>query len=162
MAGRDSAQGRAAPALYLRADIGILESDYEPNYEKLFIGLDVGSTTVKAVVVDPATDEILWQRLPAPRHQAAGKVPRVPQAHRSRVPRRPPRTSASSSPARAAAASAEHIGAKFVQEVNAVSLAVEKLYPEVRLASSSWAARTPRSSSSRRTRRPARRRRSRR
>lgn len=29
--------------------------------EKLFIGMDVGSTTVKAVVVDPATDEIVWQ-----------------------------------------------------------------------------------------------------
>jgi len=31
------------------------------NYEKLYIGLDVGSTTVKAVVVDPAKDDILWQ-----------------------------------------------------------------------------------------------------
>ncbi|MGH9830846.1 MAG: hypothetical protein ACREDR_47170, partial [Blastocatellia bacterium] len=31
------------------------------NYENLYIGLDVGSTTVKAVVVDPVTDEILWQ-----------------------------------------------------------------------------------------------------
>ncbi len=31
------------------------------NYERLYIGLDVGSTTVKAVVVDPVKDEILWQ-----------------------------------------------------------------------------------------------------
>ena len=31
------------------------------DYERLFVGLDVGSTTVKAVVVDPTTDEILWQ-----------------------------------------------------------------------------------------------------
>jgi activator of 2-hydroxyglutaryl-CoA dehydratase len=31
------------------------------DYEKLYIGLDVGSTTVKAVVVDPMKDEILWQ-----------------------------------------------------------------------------------------------------
>src|SRR5256886_10191068 len=28
---------------------------------KFMVGLDVGSTTVKAVVVDAATDEILWQ-----------------------------------------------------------------------------------------------------
>ena len=27
----------------------------------LFIGMDVGSTTVKAVVVNPKTDEILWR-----------------------------------------------------------------------------------------------------
>src|SRR5688572_6730968 len=27
----------------------------------LMIGLDVGSTTVKAVVIDPVTDEILWK-----------------------------------------------------------------------------------------------------
>ena len=28
---------------------------------KYFIGIDVGSTTVKAVVVDTSTDEIIWQ-----------------------------------------------------------------------------------------------------
>src|SRR5579863_2044857 len=28
---------------------------------KFLVGLDVGSTTVKAVVVDAATDQILWQ-----------------------------------------------------------------------------------------------------
>ena len=37
---------------------------------------------------------------------------------------------ASSSPVRAATGIAKLLGAKFVQEVNAVSLAVEKLYPE--------------------------------
>src|SRR3954469_25533627 len=29
-------------------------------YRRLAIGMDVGSTTVKAVVVDPTTKEILW------------------------------------------------------------------------------------------------------
>ena len=29
--------------------------------ETLYIGMDVGSTTVKAVVVDPVSDEIVWQ-----------------------------------------------------------------------------------------------------
>ncbi len=54
------------------------------------------------------------------------------------------------------------IGAKFVQEVTAVSLAVEKLHPEVQLGRSSSAARTRRSSSSRRIPRADARRRSRR
>jgi activator of 2-hydroxyglutaryl-CoA dehydratase len=29
--------------------------------QHLFVGLDVGSTTVKAIVVDPNEDQILWQ-----------------------------------------------------------------------------------------------------
>jgi activator of 2-hydroxyglutaryl-CoA dehydratase len=29
--------------------------------QQLLVGLDVGSTTVKAIVVDGATDAILWQ-----------------------------------------------------------------------------------------------------
>ena len=29
--------------------------------QRLFVGLDVGSTTVKAIVVDPQDDQILWQ-----------------------------------------------------------------------------------------------------
>ena len=33
------------------------------QFEKLYIGMDVGSTTVKAVVVNPVTDEIVWQGL---------------------------------------------------------------------------------------------------
>jgi activator of 2-hydroxyglutaryl-CoA dehydratase len=37
---------------------------FEPTAEYpqgLIIGLDVGSTTVKAVVVNPVTDEVLWK-----------------------------------------------------------------------------------------------------
>ena len=38
------------------------ERSLEPvTPDQLIIGLDVGSTTVKAVVVDPKTDEILWK-----------------------------------------------------------------------------------------------------
>ncbi len=95
------------------------------------IGMDVGSTTVKAVVIDAATDQILWQRLPAARHQAARKGARILPALRSgdrRLQRRHAR--ACSSPDRAATGWARYLGAKFVQEVNAVSLAVERLYPE--------------------------------
>src|SRR6204780_1549115 len=31
------------------------------HHTKFLVGLDVGSTTVKATVIDSATDEILWQ-----------------------------------------------------------------------------------------------------
>ncbi len=32
----------------------------QDTYESLYIGMDVGSTTVKAVVVDPKKDILLW------------------------------------------------------------------------------------------------------
>ena len=35
-------------------------SNYPSDKNDLFVGLDVGSTTVKAVVIDAATDSILW------------------------------------------------------------------------------------------------------
>ena len=31
------------------------------HHTEFMVGLDVGSTTVKATVVDPATDKVLWQ-----------------------------------------------------------------------------------------------------
>jgi predicted CoA-substrate-specific enzyme activase len=99
------------------------------KYESLFIGLDVGSTTVKAVVVDPRTDEILWsdyQRHDTKQPEKCleflkrieGEFPIEPQKVRIFI------TGSGGSGV------APRIGAKFVQEVNAVSLAVEKLYPE--------------------------------
>lgn len=97
---------------------------------QFLVGLDVGSTTVKAVVVDAATDAALWQDY---------------QRHETRQPEkvleflRRMEASAGISPANTrifitgsgGGTIAEMIGAKFVQEVHAVSLAVEKLHPEV-------------------------------
>ncbi|HEY8462168.1 MAG TPA: BadF/BadG/BcrA/BcrD ATPase family protein [Blastocatellia bacterium] len=99
------------------------------NYEKLYIGLDVGSTTVKAVVVDPAKDEILWQDYQ--RHET--KQPEKVLEFLKRIEDQFPlpysafRIFITGS---GGGGIARLIGAKFVQEVNAVSLAVEKLYPE--------------------------------
>ena len=106
----------------------------DDEHVELLVGMDVGSTTVKAVVVDAATDEILWQDYQRHETKQPEKTLEFLQAARSRdrgisaeqLPR-------CSSPARAAATLATLIGAKFVQEVNAVSLAVEKLHPEVQL-----------------------------
>src|SRR5262249_33251607 len=99
------------------------------KYESLYIGLDVGSTTVKAVVVDPVSDEIVWQDYQ--RHET--KQPEKVLEFLKRIEEAVPiayekvRIFITGSGGSGVAA---RIGAKFVQEVNAVSLAVEKLYPE--------------------------------
>src|SRR5262249_4809776 len=99
------------------------------EYEMLYIGLDVGSTTVKAVVVDPVKDEILWRDYQ--RHET--KQPEKCLEFLTRIeaefpiPTQNIRIFVTGS---GGGAVGNLIGAKFVQEVNAVSLAVEKLYPE--------------------------------
>lgn len=93
------------------------------------IGLDVGSTTVKAVVVDPVTDEIVWDDYQ--RHDT--KQPEKVLNFLKRIedefhlPKERYRIFITGS---GGSGIAPRIGAKFVQEVNAVALAVEKLYPE--------------------------------
>jgi len=99
------------------------------NYEKLYIGLDVGSTTVKAVVVDPVKDDILWQDYQ--RHET--KQPEKVLEFLGRIEAEFPIPSENIRifvTGSGGGGLARLIGAKFVQEVNAVSLAVEKLYPE--------------------------------
>jgi predicted CoA-substrate-specific enzyme activase len=95
-----------------------------------FVGLDVGSTTVKAVVVDAATDKVLWQDYQ--RHET--KQPEKTLEFLKRIEaeagvnRHNTRIFMTGS---GGTGIADQIGAKFVQEVTAVSLAVEKLHPEV-------------------------------
>ncbi len=97
----------------------------------LLIGLDVGSTTVKYVVVDPVTDEILaqdYQRHDTKQPEKCIEMLRVVEEKFPDVPRNAFRVFMTGS---GGASVGKRIGAKFVQEVNAVSLAVEKLYPDV-------------------------------
>ena len=97
---------------------------------KFFVGLDVGSTTVKAVVVDAASDAVLWQDYQ--RHET--KQPEKTLEFLKRIEaeigvnRHNTRMFLTGS---GGTGIADQIGAKFVQEVTAVSLAVEKLHPEV-------------------------------
>jgi predicted CoA-substrate-specific enzyme activase len=97
---------------------------------KFMVGLDVGSTTVKAVVVDAATDQILWQDYQ--RHETKQPEKTLEFLRRIEaevgVNRHNTRIFLTGS---GGTGIAEQIGAKFVQEVTAVSLAVEKLHPEV-------------------------------
>jgi activator of 2-hydroxyglutaryl-CoA dehydratase/predicted nucleotide-binding protein (sugar kinase/HSP70/actin superfamily) len=95
------------------------------------IGIDVGSTTVKAVLVDTSDDGILWSDYQ--RHEGRQLVKvlellRAVEAIHPEVAGPDTRIFATGS---GAAALETCVGAKFVQEVNAVALAVERLHPEV-------------------------------
>lgn len=97
---------------------------------KYSVGLDVGSTTVKACIVDTAADKIVWQDYQ--RHET-----KQPEKCLEFLQRMEAEAGINNENARVfltgsgGGAVAERIGGKFVQEVTAVSLAVEKLHPEV-------------------------------
>lgn len=98
----------------------------------LMVGVDVGSTTVKAVVVDPVSGAILWQdyqRHGTRQPETALEFLRRIEAAFPWVPCESMRVFITGS---GGASLAGFIGARHVQEVNAVSLAVERLYPDVR------------------------------
>ncbi|HEX9596811.1 MAG TPA: BadF/BadG/BcrA/BcrD ATPase family protein, partial [Anaerolineales bacterium] len=100
-----------------------------PEGTPLMVGLDVGSTTVKAVVVNPADDKILWSDYQ--RHDT-----KQPEKVMEFLTRMEDEVGIVAGHTRmfvtgsGAGGVAPLIGAKFVQEVNAVALAVEKLYPK--------------------------------
>ena len=103
----------------------------KPVPEKVVIGIDVGSTTVKMTVVDPTTKEILWSKYL--RHET--RQPEMTREMLREIHAAFPTlkndqirtfiTGSGGSPI------APHLGSKFVQEVNAVTMAVEKLHPDV-------------------------------
>ena len=97
----------------------------------LYIGVDVGSTTVKAVAVRPASQQIVWQDYRRHETKQAEKVLEMLKDLLSDFPDIDPKsirifmTGSGSKPL------CEPLGARFVQEVNAVTLAVETLHPDV-------------------------------
>jgi predicted CoA-substrate-specific enzyme activase len=97
---------------------------------QFLVGLDVGSTTVKAVVVEAVTDKVLWQDYQ--RHETKQPEKTLEFLKRMEadagINRHNTRIFMTGSGGNGIA---DQIGAKFVQEVTAVSLAVEKLHPEV-------------------------------
>ncbi|ASA19744.1 BadF/BadG/BcrA/BcrD ATPase family protein [Paenibacillus donghaensis] len=99
--------------------------------DSLIIGIDVGSTTVKATVVNPESKQILWSDYQRHHTKQAEKALEMLIAIENEFPDiqqenvRVFATGSGSGPI------APHIGAKFVQEVNAVTMAVEQLHPDV-------------------------------
>jgi activator of 2-hydroxyglutaryl-CoA dehydratase/predicted nucleotide-binding protein (sugar kinase/HSP70/actin superfamily) len=100
--------------------------------DSIVVGIDVGSTTVKAVVIDPATKAILWSDYQRHETRQAEKVLELLVAigdqfqdiERGKI--RTFITGSGAGPLR------EPLGAKFVQEVNSVTMAVDYLHPDVR------------------------------
>ncbi len=94
------------------------------------VGLDIGSTTVKAVVFDLHRDQIVWRNYQRHETRQPEKLLEFLCSMESEIGIAPGncRVFITGSGGNSLAGL---IGAKFVQEVNAVSLAVEKLHPEV-------------------------------
>jgi predicted CoA-substrate-specific enzyme activase len=100
------------------------------HQSKFMVGLDVGSTTVKAVVVDAGTDEILWQDYQRHETKQPEKTLEFLRRMEAEVGMHKHNTRMFMTGS-GGGSIADQIGAKFVQEVTAVALAVEKLHPEV-------------------------------
>src|SRR5438034_6709336 len=98
--------------------------------DELMVGLDVGSTTVKAVVVRRESDQMIWQDYQ--RHET--KQPEKSLEFLRRIEAEAgvnPNNCRVFVTGSGGGMIAELVGGKFVQEVTAVSLAVEKMHPEV-------------------------------
>ena len=98
---------------------------------ELYVGMDVGSTTVKAVVVDPATRKILWKDYQRHETRQPEKVIEFLVAIGNAFPDNKREDFKIYCTGSGAGPLAAPIGANFVQEVNAVTLAVEELHPDV-------------------------------
>lgn len=95
----------------------------------LYIGFDVGSTTVKAVVMDIDEDKILWSDYQRHDTKQPEKSLELIKAFEAAVGRENLDGARIFITGSGGSNIGRHLGAKFVQEVNAVSLAVEKFYP---------------------------------
>jgi predicted CoA-substrate-specific enzyme activase len=108
-----------------------IRSHFFKGPEYLSVGLDIGSTTVKAVVVDIQTDTIIWSDYR--RHET-----RIAEKVHNCLKRIENDLGVKSGDFRlfitgsGAGDLNEILNGKFVQEVNALSLAVEKLHTDVK------------------------------
>jgi predicted CoA-substrate-specific enzyme activase len=98
--------------------------------KEFLVGLDVGSTTIKAVAIEAGGGEILWKDYQRHETQQAAKAEDFLRRMEAEVGIREGNCRlflTGSGGARLAPL----LGARFVQEVNAVSLAVERHFPQV-------------------------------
>jgi predicted CoA-substrate-specific enzyme activase len=98
---------------------------------ELVIGMDVGSTTVKAVVMDPDDKKILWHDYQRHHTKQPEKVHELLERILADFPNQPPSGWRLFLTGSGAGPLAAPTGGKFVQEVNAVTLAVEHMHPDV-------------------------------
>ncbi|MEZ4301799.1 MAG: BadF/BadG/BcrA/BcrD ATPase family protein, partial [Polyangiaceae bacterium] len=98
--------------------------------DPVVVGIDVGSTTVKAVVLEPGTLEVLWCDYQRHQTKQPEKVLEFLERIEEAFPQSPRNTWRVFMTGSGAAPLCAGLGAKFVQEVNAVTLAVEKKHPD--------------------------------
>ena len=96
---------------------------------EIVIGMDVGSTTVKATVVDPQSKKIIWSKYKRHHTKQAQLVFHFLEELLAEIEVRSGQVYLFMTGS-GAAALADVVGAKFVQEVNAVTMAVEELHPD--------------------------------
>ena len=98
---------------------------------ELVIGMDVGSTTVKAVVIDPAGKRILWHDYQRHHTKQPEKVLELLERILLAFPDHPAERWRLFLTGSGAGPLSDPTGGRFVQEVNAVTLAVEHKHPDV-------------------------------
>jgi activator of 2-hydroxyglutaryl-CoA dehydratase/predicted nucleotide-binding protein (sugar kinase/HSP70/actin superfamily) len=99
--------------------------------DPVVVGIDVGSTTVKAVVLEPSSLRILWSDYQRHQTKQPEKVLELLEAIEAAFPKSPRDKWRVFMTGSGAAPLCSGLRAKFVQEVNAVTLAVEHLHPDV-------------------------------
>jgi predicted CoA-substrate-specific enzyme activase len=98
---------------------------------QLGLGIDVGSTTVKAVVTDLETDRIVWKDYQRHEGRQLARLLALLTKLETEVKEARAGNIRAFATGSGAGPLERLIGARFVQEVNAVALAVERLYPQV-------------------------------
>jgi len=109
----------------------IAEAEALGRTKPVVVGMDVGSTTVKAAVLDGDTLEIIWSDYQRHNTRQAEKVLELMEEIERCFPKSPRAEWRMFMTGSGAMPLCAPLGAKFVQEVNSVTLAVEKLHPDV-------------------------------
>ncbi len=94
------------------------------------LGADVGSTTCKLIAVNHANNEIIWQKYARHNTKQAETLLELLDELREAHPEADAHKCKIFITGSGAAPLVEHLGARFVQEVNAVTMAVEHLHPK--------------------------------
>jgi len=97
----------------------------------LSIGIDVGSTTVKVVLIEEASDAILWSDYQRHEGRQLGKLFELLKTLEESFPEVTEGCTRAFVTGSGAGPVPGCIGARYVHEVNAVAHAVERLHPEV-------------------------------
>ncbi|MGL1903379.1 MAG: acyl-CoA dehydratase activase-related protein [Fibrobacterales bacterium] len=94
------------------------------------LGTDIGSTTCKLIVVERETKKIVWQKYERHHTKQAEKLLSLLKEAEAEIPAIADQETKIFITGSGATPLIPHLGAKFVQEVNAVAMSVEELHPD--------------------------------